>query len=74
MMAAPRRVRIADVAAQAGVGVGTVSRVLNRSPHVRDNTRRRVLEAIEATRYRPSRLAAACPGARRPAWRSWSRS
>ncbi len=58
MMAASRRVRIADVAAHAGVGVGTVSRVLNRSPHVRDNTRRRVLEAIEATRYRPSRLAA----------------
>jgi DNA-binding LacI/PurR family transcriptional regulator len=58
MMAAPRRVRIADVAAQAGVGVGTVSRVLNRSPHVSDSTRQRVLDAIKATSYRPSRLAA----------------
>ena len=56
MMAAPRKVRIADVAAHAGVGVGTVSRVLSRSPHVSDSTRQRVLEAIEATEYRPSRL------------------
>ncbi len=58
MMAAPRRVRIADVAVQAGVGVGTVSRVLNRSPQVSNGTRQRVLEAIKATNYRPSRLAA----------------
>lgn len=56
--AAPKRVRIADVAASAGVGVGTVSRVLNGSPHVRAATRQRVLDAIERTRYRPSRLAA----------------
>ncbi len=58
IMAASRRVRIADVAAHAGVGAGTVSRVLNRSPQVSDSTRRRVLQAIEAIRYRPSRLAA----------------
>jgi DNA-binding LacI/PurR family transcriptional regulator len=57
-MATSRRVRIADVAARAGVGVGTVSRVLNGSPHVRERTRERVLEAISQTRYRPSRLAA----------------
>lgn len=56
MMAAPRKIRIADVAAHAGVGVGTVSRVLSRSPHVSDSTRQRVLEAIEATEYRPGRL------------------
>lgn len=55
---ATKRVRIADVAARAGVGVGTVSRVLNGSPHVRERTRARVLEAISQTRYRPSRLAA----------------
>jgi DNA-binding LacI/PurR family transcriptional regulator len=59
VMASTRRVRIADVAARAGVGVGTVSRVLNGSPHVRESTRRRVLEAMDQTRYRPSRLAAA---------------
>lgn len=57
-MAISKRVRIADVAAQAGVGVGTVSRVLNGSPQVRDSTRRRVLEAINQTGFRPSRLAA----------------
>lgn len=58
MATTSKRVRIADIAARAGVGVGTVSRVLNCSPHVRDTTRRRVLEAINQTSYRPSRLAA----------------
>lgn len=57
-MAVSKRVRIADVAMRAGVGVGTVSRVLNGSPHVREATRQRILEAIEQTSYRPSRLAA----------------
>ena len=57
-MTSSKRVRIADVAARAGVGVGTVSRVLNNSPHVREATRQRVLEAISQTSYRPSRLAA----------------
>lgn len=57
-MAVSNRVRITDVAARAGVGVGTVSRVLNGSPQVRESTRFRVLETIEQVRYRPSRLAA----------------
>lgn len=57
-MASSKRVRIADVAARAGVGVGTVSRVLNGSPQVRESTRHRVLEAINQTGFRPSRLAA----------------
>ena len=57
-MAVSKRVRITDVAARAGVGVGTVSRVLNGSPQVRESTRTRVLEVIEQIRYRPSRLAA----------------
>ena len=52
------RVNIADVAASAGVSVGTVSRVLNDSPNVRDHTRRRVLEVMRRLNYRPSRLAA----------------
>jgi DNA-binding LacI/PurR family transcriptional regulator len=38
--------RIADVAALAGVGVATVSRVMNGSPSVRPATRDRVLEAV----------------------------
>jgi LacI family transcriptional regulator len=48
---------IADVAAHAGVGLGTVSRVLNGSPKVRDATRARVLQAIEVLDYRPNPLA-----------------
>jgi LacI family transcriptional regulator len=50
---------IADVAALAGVGAGTVSRVLNDSPRVSEATRARVLEAIEVLDYRPNPLARA---------------
>ena len=50
-------VTIADVAAHAGVGAGTVSRVLNHSPRVSDATRARVLAAIEVLDYRPNPLA-----------------
>lgn len=48
---------IADVAARAGVGVATVSRVLNGHSNVRPATRARVLDAIAALDYRPSALA-----------------
>lgn len=46
-------VTIADVAAHAGVGAGTVSRVLNDSPQVRPRTRARVEASIELLGYRP---------------------
>ena len=39
-------VRIEDVAVAAGVSMKTVSRVLNHEPNVRDETRRRVEEAV----------------------------
>jgi DNA-binding LacI/PurR family transcriptional regulator len=48
---------IEDVAARAGVGIGTVSRVLNDSPQVRPVTRARVLEAMQELDYSPSRAA-----------------
>lgn len=48
---------IEDVAARAGVGIGTVSRVLNDSPQVRPATRARVLEAIQELDYSSSRAA-----------------
>ena len=48
---------ISDVAARAGVGLGTVSRVLNNSPKVSEATRARVMAAMEILDYRPSPLA-----------------
>ena len=48
---------IRDVAKRAGVGVGTVSRVLNNNPLVSDPTRARVLTAIEDLNYKPSPIA-----------------
>ena len=50
-------VTIRDVAKHAGVGVGTVSRVLNDSDSVRDSTRVKVLSAIEELNYSPSSVA-----------------
>jgi LacI family transcriptional regulator len=55
----PERPTIADVAALAGVGTGTVSRVLNGGLHVSEATRQNVLEVIERLGYRPSHTAAA---------------
>ncbi len=52
-----RRPTIADVARQAGVGAGTVSRVLNESPLVSAGTRRRVLDVMAELDYRPSSAA-----------------
>src|SRR4029079_10524960 len=49
--------RIADVAAHAGVGIATVSRVLNDRGSVATATRERVLEAIRVLEYRPSSVA-----------------
>jgi DNA-binding LacI/PurR family transcriptional regulator len=48
---------IRDVARLAGVGVGTVSRVLNGSPAVSEETQSRVRGAIEALGYRRSAAA-----------------
>jgi len=45
------------VAARAGVGIATVSRVLNGRANVADSTRERVLEAIRSLDYRPSSVA-----------------
>jgi DNA-binding LacI/PurR family transcriptional regulator len=55
--ASGKRPSIADVAKAAKVGVGTVSRVLNGSPLVKDETQRHVHEAIHKLGYRPSSLA-----------------
>lgn len=46
------RARIADVAAAAGVSTATVSRTLSNPDVVGENTRLRVLAAVQATGYR----------------------
>ncbi|OQM74072.1 LacI family DNA-binding transcriptional regulator [Manganibacter manganicus] len=46
--------RIKDVAARAGVAVGTVSRVLNNQGNVSEEARRKVLKAIEELNYQPN--------------------
>lgn len=50
---------IFDVAREAGVGIGTVSRVLNGSPLVSEATRQRVEDAMTRLHYRPSSVARA---------------
>jgi DNA-binding LacI/PurR family transcriptional regulator len=50
---------MADVAELAGVSHQTVSRVLHDSPHVRGQTRERVLAAIRQLDYRPNSMARA---------------
>jgi LacI family transcriptional regulator len=48
---------IHDVARVAGVGIGTVSRVINNSANVKPGTRERVLSAIAQLDYRPNPIA-----------------
>ncbi len=48
---------IYDVAKKAGVGIGTVSRVLNNSPKVSEATRKCVLAAVESLDYVPNPFA-----------------
>lgn len=48
---------IKDVAKKAGVGVGTVSRVINNSSAVSQKTRQKVNIAIEALNYAPNETA-----------------
>ena len=50
---------MADVGKHAGVGIGTVSRVLNGSVHVSDATRKKVRESAELLGYQRTRKSAA---------------
>lgn len=45
---------IKEVALRSGVGIGTVSRVLNNSPQISEKTRQKVLQAIEELNYVPN--------------------
>ena len=54
MTSAKKRITIIDVAAQAGVSHQTVSRVINNSPNVNEETRRKIQQVIADLNYRPS--------------------
>lgn len=53
----PDHITIHDVARLAGVGIGTVSRVLNQHPSVRPATRERVLAVIGQLQFKPNPIA-----------------
>lgn len=48
-----KKITIYDVAKRAGVAISTVSRVLNDSPYVSEETKSKVQEAIDALDFRP---------------------
>lgn len=52
-------VTIYDIAREAKVGIGTVSRVLNNSPKVTDGTREKVLSVAKKLNYQPHAFAQA---------------
>src|SRR5581483_6081225 len=52
-----RRVTIREVAAQAGVSIATISRVLNGKGPVRETTSRRVMETCQALHFTPHGIA-----------------
>ncbi|MFC6632644.1 LacI family DNA-binding transcriptional regulator [Microbulbifer taiwanensis] len=58
------KVTINDVAAQAGVSIKTVSRVINNEPSVRPATRKKVMEAVAALNYQPNLAARNLAGTR----------
>ena len=57
MPAKRRSVTMSDVAAHAGVSIKTVSNVINNWPYVTEETRQKVVAAIEAVGYRPNHTA-----------------
>ena len=60
----PRAVRMRDVADRAGVGMMTVSRVLNGTARVSEETSARVYKALKDLQYQPNLMARALRGHR----------
>lgn len=50
-------VTISDIAKEANVSLATVSRVLNNSGYVKDDTRKKILKIIKKLNYTPSAIA-----------------
>jgi len=53
----PQKVSIKDVARDAGVGVGTVSRAINNAGNIRPETKQKIMESIRKLGYTPNSLA-----------------
>lgn len=53
-----KKKKMSDIAREAGVGLGTVSRVLNNDVHVSEKTRHKVLSIAQKYQYTPSAVAA----------------
>lgn len=58
------KITIHDVARHSGVSIKTVSRVLNREPNVKADTRDRVQASVAALRYRPNISARSLAGSK----------
>lgn len=52
-----RKITIEDVARHAGVSISTVSRVMNNSDYIAEDTKQKVLDTIISMDYRPNALA-----------------
>ena len=59
-----RTATIFDVAKKAGVSYGTVSRVINNNPHVKTETRQRILQAMDELGYVVNKQARILAGGR----------
>jgi len=57
-----KKVTIVDVAAEAGVSFGTVSRVINNDVHVKDETRQKVLDTMNRMKFVANRQARSLAG------------
>jgi LacI family transcriptional regulator len=62
MNSRPDKVTIVEVAAEAGVSFGTVSRVINNDVHVRPETRERVLDTMRRLKFVANRQARSLAG------------
>ena len=49
--------KITDIAKLSGVSKATVSRVLNNSPNVKEETREKIMKIIEKNNYYPNAIA-----------------
>ena len=47
-----KKITLREIAALTGTSVSTVSKALNQSPEISENTRRRIIEVARVSHYR----------------------